>query len=161
MTEDDLDLLHRTVELATQALKQGNSPYGSLLIDPYGAAVFEDHNRDADGDLTKHPEFAIAKYAIENYSEEERAMCTVYTSTEHCAMCAGAHAWAGLGKIYCATTVDQVSDWYAQWGTANGPLHPLSAEEISPNITVEGPAPKFEEVLYQLHKWFYLGESAS
>ena len=67
MTEDDLDLLHRTVELATQALKQGNSPYGSLLVDPFGAVVFEDHNRDADGDLTKHPEFAIAKYAFENY----------------------------------------------------------------------------------------------
>lgn len=79
MTEDDLDLLHRTVELATQALKQGNSPYGSLLVDPFGAVVFEDHNRDADGDLTKHPEFAIAKYAIENYSASERAACTVYT----------------------------------------------------------------------------------
>lgn len=159
MTEDDLDLLHRTVELATQALKQGNSPYGSLLVDPFGAVVFEDHNRDADGDLTKHPEFAIAKYAIENYSASERAACTVYTSTEHCAMCAGAHAWAGLGKIYCATTGEQTAAWYAKWGAESGPLNPISADKISPNISIEGPASRFEEVLYELHRWFYLGQS--
>ncbi|ANE03325.1 nucleoside deaminase [Corynebacterium crudilactis] len=161
MTEDDLDLLHRTVELATEALTLGNSPYGSLLVDPHGAVVFEDHNRDADGDLTRHPEFAIAKYAIAHYSPEERAACTVYTSTEHCAMCAGGHAWAGLGKIYCATTGAQTAQWYAKWGAEAGPLTPLSAAEVSPNIQIEGPAPRFEEVLYDLHRWFYLGEQQS
>lgn len=158
MTEDDLDLLHRTVELATEALKLGNSPYGSLLVDPQGAVVFEDHNRDADGDLTRHPEFAIAKYAIEHYTPEERAACKVYTSTEHCVMCAGAHAWAGLGTIYCASTGKQTAKWYESWGVEAGPLFPIAADAVSPNIQIIGPAPKFEDALYELHRWFSLGE---
>ena len=32
----------------------------------------------------------------------ERATTTVYTTGEHCAMCAAAHAWAGLGRVVYA-----------------------------------------------------------
>ena len=50
------------------------------------------------GDATRHPEFAIARWAAdESDACPTRADATVYTSGEHCPMCAAAHAWVGLG----------------------------------------------------------------
>ena len=69
ITGDDKKYLKRSVELAQKALETGNSPFGSLLVSKEGEILFEDHNRDADGDQTKHPEYAIAKWAAENLYE--------------------------------------------------------------------------------------------
>src|SRR5699024_11904289 len=49
--------------------------------------LFEDHNHVSGGDHTQHPEFAIARWAANNLTPEERAKATVYTSGEHCPMC--------------------------------------------------------------------------
>ncbi|HJB64162.1 MAG TPA: nucleoside deaminase, partial [Candidatus Microbacterium pullistercoris] len=59
LTESDLLHLRRCVELAREALDSGDEPFGSLLVDPSGKVVFEDRNRVADGDSTRHPEFEI------------------------------------------------------------------------------------------------------
>lgn len=157
LSEDDLDLLQRCVELAAAGLKQGNSPYGALLVDRHGAVVFEGHNLDGTGDLTQHPELAIARFAAATMSPEERALARVYTSTEHCPMCAAAHALVGLGTIYCASIAAEVSQWYRLWGAANPPVRTIPATEISPNLKIIGPAPIFSEALFNLHHWFHLG----
>jgi hypothetical protein len=39
---------------------------------------------------------------------EQRAGATVYTSGEHCAMCAAAHGWVGLGRIVYASSSAQL-----------------------------------------------------
>src|SRR5690606_42128288 len=65
--------------------------FGSILVSASGQVLFEDRNRVAGGDHTRHPEFAIARWAAENLSTEARAAATVYTSGEHCPMCAAAH----------------------------------------------------------------------
>ena len=72
ITEDDKKYLKRSVELAEEASKTGNSPFGSVLVSKDGEVLFEDHNRDKDGDQTRHPEYAIAKWAAENLSAAER-----------------------------------------------------------------------------------------
>ncbi|HDZ38922.1 MAG TPA: nucleoside deaminase, partial [Marinobacter sp.] len=89
--ENGMKHLGRCVELATKALDTGNPPFGSVLVDEKGAVRYEDHNLTADGDNTQHPEFAIARWAAANMTPNERAACTVYTSGEHCPMCAAAH----------------------------------------------------------------------
>ena len=96
MDERDLTHLRRCVELAREALDAGDEPFGSVLVDAYDVVCAEDRNRTADGDQTKHPEFALARWAATYLSPEERAGATVYTSGEHCAMCSAAHAWVGL-----------------------------------------------------------------
>src|SRR5690606_34134218 len=95
-SDTDLRHLQRCVELAAEAVASGNDAYGSLLVDAEGSVRFEDHNRVAGGDPTRHPEFEIARWAVENLSAEERAAATVYTSGEHCPMCSAAHGWVGL-----------------------------------------------------------------
>ena len=59
------------------ALDDGDEPFGSILVDGDGATLFEDRNRVKDGDRTRHPEFAIARWAVENLTADERARSTV------------------------------------------------------------------------------------
>src|SRR5690606_41639935 len=92
---DDVDRrwLRRCVELAEEALADGDSPFGSVLVDGSGAVRAEDRNREVStADPTAHPEIALARWAAAHLDPEERAAATVYTSGEHCAMCAAARS---------------------------------------------------------------------
>ena len=62
---DLVDLVHlrRCVDLAREGLDAGDEPFGSLLVDASGAVRFEDRNRVAGGDHTRHPEFEIARWS--------------------------------------------------------------------------------------------------
>ena len=102
LTADDLSFLVRCVDLAEQALDAGDEPFGSLLVDASGAVLREERNHVGGGDRTRHPELALAVWAASALSPEERGRATVYTSGEHCPMCAAAHAWVGLGRIVYA-----------------------------------------------------------
>jgi tRNA(Arg) A34 adenosine deaminase TadA len=99
ITETDSRHLQRCVELAEEALEVGDEPFGSVLVSGNGEVLIEDHNHVAGGDATRHPEFFLARWAAENLPAEERSRATVYTSGEHCPMCAAAHGWVGLGRI--------------------------------------------------------------
>ncbi len=46
----------------------------------------------------------------------ERVRATVYTSGEHCPMCAAAHAWVGLGRIVYAASSAQLTQWLQRLG---------------------------------------------
>jgi tRNA(Arg) A34 adenosine deaminase TadA len=98
VTDQDRVFLRRCVELAREAAEAGDDPFGSLLVDAQGTVLFEDRNRTKGGDATRHPEFAIARWAAANLAPEERRTCVVYTSGEHCAMCSAAHAMVGLDR---------------------------------------------------------------
>ncbi|TIP76607.1 MAG: nucleoside deaminase, partial [Mesorhizobium sp.] len=51
------------------------------------------------GDRTAHAERLLASWAGMNFSPEELASCTLYTSAEPCAMCSGTIYWAGIGRV--------------------------------------------------------------
>jgi len=151
LTPDDLVHLRRCVALAAEALDDGDEPFGSLLVDPTGAVVFEDRNRVKDGDATRHPEFEIARWAAANLSPLDRAASTVYTSGEHCPMCSAAHAWVGLGRIVYATSTEQLVAWRREWQIAPGPVQPLPISAIAPQIEVAGPADELAAEVRALH----------
>ena len=127
MTIGDADRarLGRCVDLAREALDDGDEPFGSILVDADGEVLFEDRNRVKGGDATRHPEFAIARWAADNLTPQQRATATVYTSGEHCPMCAAAHAWVGLGRIVYATSSEQLTQWLTEWGATPPPVAPL------------------------------------
>lgn len=156
ITENDKQYLKRSVELAQEALETGNSPFGSLLVSSEGEILFEDHNRDADGDYTKHPEYAIAKWAIDHLSLEERQDAIVYTSGEHCSMCSSAHALAGLGRIVYVSSSAQFGAWQKELGvTEPGALKGLSIEEVINNANVDGPDEALSEQVKALQTAYY------
>jgi tRNA(Arg) A34 adenosine deaminase TadA len=81
--------------IAIKALEEGDEPFGSVRVAENGTILAEDHNRVSSGDRTRHPEFELARWAAVNMTPRERAAATVFTSGEHCPMCAAAHGWVG------------------------------------------------------------------
>jgi tRNA(Arg) A34 adenosine deaminase TadA len=152
ISDDDLERLARCVELARSALDHGDEPFGSILVDEDGKTVFEDRNRVKDGDHTKHPEFAIARWAVDNLTPAQRAMATVYTSGEHCPMCSAAHAWVGLGRIVYAASSAQLSQWLVEWSAPQPPVAPLPITTVAPSLVAEGPAPQYADRMKALYE---------
>jgi tRNA(Arg) A34 adenosine deaminase TadA len=152
ISDDDLVRLRRCVELARQALEGGDEPFGSILVGADGDTLYEDHNRVKDGDRTRHPEFAIARWAVDNLEPDERARTTVYTSGEHCPMCAAGHAWVGLGRIVYATSSEQLTQWLADWGAPQPPVAPLPITMIAPGLVVDGPAPELADAMRAMYE---------
>lgn len=150
--ETELRYLRRCVELATEALEKGDQPFGSVLVAADGAILAEDHNRVAGGDRTRHPEFELARWAAANMTPEERAAATVYTSGEHCPMCAAAHGWVGLGRIVYAASSKQLRAWLDELGVPASPVRNLSIQEVLRDIAVEGPVPELAEQIHDLHR---------
>ena len=154
---NDADLRHlrRCVELAAEALEAGDEPFGSVLVAADGTVLFEDHNHVASGDRTRHPEFEIARWAAAHLTPEERAAATVYTSGEHCPMCAAAHGWVGLGRIVYASSSEQLAAWLADLGVPAPPVRTLPIREVVPGAVVEGPFPALAERVRELHRRFH------
>lgn len=151
INEIDLKHLRRCVELAETALEKGDEPFGSILVSAEGEVLFEDHNHVAGGDHTQHPEFAIARWAATHLAPEERRKATVYTSGEHCPMCAAAHGWVGLGRIVYASSSAQLNSWMGELGAPPSPVRNLSIPEVIREAVVEGPVPELAEQVRRLH----------
>ena len=104
LTQVEEAFLRRAIELAREARAAGRHPFGSLIVDARGAVVVESHNNAVrpSGDPTQHAELLACAAAANLISEAELALCTLYTSTEPCAMCAGAIYWTGIGRVVYA-----------------------------------------------------------
>ena len=140
ITDSDLVHLRRAVELAREAADGGDGPFGSVLVDAMGVERFADRNREeSTGDETRHPEFEIVRWAVLHLTPAERAASTVYTSGEHCVMCAAAHAWVGLGRIVYVASAAQITEWRAAEGAAPSPVVPLPITVVAPGVQVDGP----------------------
>lgn len=151
ISEQDRTYLKRCVELAELAVEKGDEPFGSVLVSKNGEVLFEDHNHVSGGDHTQHPEFAIARWAANNLTPEERAKATVYTSGEHCPMCSAAHGWVGLGRIVYASSSDQLVEWQKEMGVEPSPVKNLPIQEVIHNAQVDGPDEEFAEKIHKLH----------
>lgn len=156
---DNTDLKHlkRCVELAKIALDKGDEPFGSVLVSSEGKVLAEDHNRVAAGDHTQHPEFALARWAVANMTAEERSQATVYTSGEHCPMCAAAHGWVGLGRIVYASSSKQLAQWLGEMDIPPSRVRNLAIQDVIRDTIIDGPVPELAEEVRQLQRQFYIG----
>ncbi|OOL32698.1 cytidine deaminase [Rhodococcus rhodochrous] len=153
--ESEMTHLRRCVELAREALDAGDEPFGSVLVSADGTSLAEDRNRVAGGDRTRHPEFELARWAAAHMSEAERAGATVFTSGEHCPMCAAAHGWVGLGRVVYVASSAQLVGWLVELGVPPAPVRALPIQEVAPGVTVEGPVPELLDEVRALHRRCY------
>ena len=102
----DETLLRRAFDVAKRAREGGDHPFGSLLADADGKVLMEQGNGyTSEGrDRTAHAEKVLASRAARAYDLDFLARCTLYTSAEPCAMCAGAIYWAGIGRVVYGQT---------------------------------------------------------
>lgn len=157
ITAVDMTHLVRCVELAREALADGDEPFGSVLVAADGERLLEDRNRVKHGDATRHPEFAISRWAAAHLGPAERAAATVYTSGEHCPMCAASHGWVGLGRIVYAVSSAQLATWLTDWGVAPAPVAALPVTEVVPGAEVVGPVPALHKEMRALHRACFVG----
>lgn len=152
ISDDDVGHVRRCVALAREAVEAGDEPFGSVLVDASGNRLFEDRNRVGGGDATRHPELAIAMWAVANLAPGDRSATTTYTSGEHCPMCAAAHAWVGLGRIVYAVSAAQLAGWMQEWGAPASPVAPLPITTVAPGLVVDGPVDEVAETMKALHR---------
>ena len=104
VTEKDLAFLRQAIDLARSARQDGRHPFGALIVNERGETVVEARNNAVrpGGEPTQHAEMVACSQAGRLLSEADLARCTLYTSTEPCAMCAGAIYWTGIGRVVFA-----------------------------------------------------------
>lgn len=152
ISETDKQYLRRCILLAAEAVEKGDEPFGSLLLSGSGEVLAEDHNHVAGGDHTRHPEFYLARWAAKHLTPEERRAATVYTSGEHCPMCAAAHGWVGLGRIVYASSSAQLAKWNEEWGFKPSPVRNLAIHEVIRDVVADGPVPELADEVKSLHE---------
>jgi len=126
-----------------------------MLVGANGQTLYEDHNRVTDDDQTLHAELGVIRWAVANLAPVQRIRATLYTSCEHCPMCAAMHAWAGLGRIVYATSNVQLTDWLIEWDVPAPPVAMLPVRSVAPRAVVDGPAPELEEEIKALYEVRY------
>jgi tRNA(Arg) A34 adenosine deaminase TadA len=158
LTEADMAHLRRCVELAAEGLEAGDEPFGSVLVDGDGKALAEGRNRVVEtGDATQHPEIELARWAAQHLTLQQRQQATVYTSGEHCAMCAAAHGWVRLGRIVYISSSAQLASWLSSAGVPALPVVTLPIQHVAPHITVHGPVEPLVEQVRQLQLRYHHG----
>lgn len=100
-TDADLQFLRRSFDVAARAREGGDHPFGSVLVGPDGEILREQGNGYSaeGGDRTAHAERLLASWAARTLDLPYLQRCTLYSSAEPCAMCAGALYWAGVGRV--------------------------------------------------------------
>jgi tRNA(Arg) A34 adenosine deaminase TadA len=155
---DDTDIRHlRTaIDVANQAREHGNHPFGAILVDGSGREVLRAENSVITGlDVTNHAETNLVRLATRKFSPDELAHCTLYTSTEPCAMCAGAIHWSRIGRVVYALSEE---DLYAISGPSPENLL-LPCREVFGHsgqpVTVSGPCPELDAEARAVHAGFW------
>lgn len=99
MLLDDEALLRRAIAIAEEAARRGAMPFGALLAGPDGAVLMEQGNAHFEEGPTGHAERVLMTRASKAHDAAFLSGCTMYTSAEPCAMCAGSVYWAGVGRV--------------------------------------------------------------
>nr|WP_092498132.1 nucleoside deaminase [Faunimonas pinastri] len=93
-------LLREAFRVAREAREAGTHPFGAVLVGPDGTVLMEQQNAfQPDHDMTGHAERVLMTRASKTYDAAFLKECSMYTSAEPCAMCAGAAYWVGIRRV--------------------------------------------------------------
>ena len=96
MTRDQmLAYLRAADEVAREAAGRGHHPFGCLLVGSDDRILMRQGNIDT----VRHAETELCRCAAAAYPAEFLWTCTLVSTGEPCAMCAGALYWANIGRL--------------------------------------------------------------
>jgi tRNA(Arg) A34 adenosine deaminase TadA len=157
MTPADESHLLAAIELARRARDHGNNPFGALLVDADGNVVLEVENTVVtDRDVTAHAELSLMRQAGARLAPESLAGCTLYASTEPCAMCAGAIYWGYVRRVVFALSSETLRTIVDP--RDSGLLLSLSCREVLARggHEVEVSGPHLEEQARAVHEGYWV-----
>ena len=148
---NDEEYIREAIELAREAVSNGNNPFGSLLVVDGTVVERSENTTVTDNDVTAHPELKLARWAARELDDDELDGCTMYTSTEPCEMCAAAIYYAGLNRVVYSVSGSTLSN--VQGKTKSG----ISCREVidrkGGDTAVDGPV--LESEGRRVHEEFY------
>lgn len=146
--------LRRANDVARRALAQGHHPFGAILVAPDGETVLlEQGNVDA----VNHAEAVLARTAAANFAPDFLWQCTLVTTVEPCAMCAGTQYWAHIGNLVFGMTerhLLEITGNHAENPTLDLPCRSVFAAGHKA-IQVLGPVAEVEAEIAALHLRFW------
>ena len=149
-----LALVDRAHALARRAMDAGHHPFGALLVaGDHTTVLLEQGNVDS----VNHAEAVLAREAARRWSPAELWPCSLVTTVEPCAMCAGTQYWAHIGRcIYgiAEKTLLGITGAHAENPTLDLPCRQVFGRGHK-NIQVIGPVPAHEEAIAQLHRRYW------
>jgi tRNA(Arg) A34 adenosine deaminase TadA len=112
MMQEDIYIrfLHEAIGLAESATSKGNEPFGALLAKGDQVLLRAENTVKTGRNNTHHAEMNLVQLAVAQYDANFLRDCTLYTSTEPCAMCAGAIYWAGVGRVVYACSERKLAE---------------------------------------------------
>lgn len=150
--------LRRAIEVSRAARAHGNTPFGATLVSADGEVLAEQENIEVtDRVCTGHAEATLAARASQAYDKAFLAGCTLYTTAEPCAMCAGAIYWANIGRVVYAMTEARLLDLTGS--NEQNPTFTLPCRTVfaagQKDIEVLGPFPDVEDEAAAVHEGYW------
>jgi tRNA(Arg) A34 adenosine deaminase TadA len=146
--------LRRANAVARAAMDAGHHPFGALLVAPDGETVLLEQ---ANVGSVNHAEAVLARDAARQFAPDLLWGCTLYTTVEPCAMCAGTQYWANIGKLVYGMSERHLLELTGNH--AENPTLDLPCREVFAHgqkaIQVWGPMPEIEDDIANLHRDFW------
>ena len=146
--------LRQANAVADAALQSGHHPFGALLVGPDHETVLLSHGNV---DAVNHAESVLACEAARRWTPAELWACTLYTTVEPCAMCAGTQYWANIGRVVYGmseSALRVITGAHAQNPTLDLPCRTVFGSGQKP-IQVIGPVAEVEAEIAALHQRFW------
>ncbi|HOZ63871.1 MAG TPA: nucleoside deaminase [Burkholderiaceae bacterium] len=146
--------LQRANDVARRAMSLGRHPFGAILVAPDGETVLAEQGNV---DTVNHAESTLARTATTNFTPDYLWQCTLVTTVEPCAMCAGTQYWANIGRLVYGLSerrLLQLTGNHDENPTMDLPSRTVLAagQKI---IQVIGPVPEVEAEISALHRDFW------
>lgn len=147
-------LLQRAQGLAERAAAEGHHPFGALLVAPdHTTVLLEQGNVDS----VNHAEAVLAREAARHFPPEWLWRCTLVTTVEPCAMCAGTQYWAHIGRVIYG--LEERELLRLTGNHAENPTLDLPCREVfargQKDVRVIGPVAAVAEVIAESHRRFW------
>ena len=150
MSEHD-QMMRQSLLVAREAMASGDHPFGAILVRD-GAVLLTARNTIFSGsDVTAHAELNLVRQSTERYDAEFLAGCTLYTSTEPCAMCTGAIVWSGIGGIVYGCPAEKLGEITGEGRFVVPCRHILAYAKAPPQVT----GPILEEETAAIHHSYW------
>jgi len=152
--EQVLTHLRRANEVARAGMANGHHPFGALLVDADNETVLLEQ---ANVSSVEHAESLLARTAAARYTPERLWRCTLVTTVEPCAMCAGTQYWAHIGRLVYGMSERRLLELtgnHAENPTLDLPCRSVFAAGQK-SIEVIGPVPEAEDEIAALHRDFW------
>lgn len=96
---DDTFYMRQALQEARKAFERGEVPVGAVVV-CHDRIIARSHNlTETLNDVTAHAEMQAITAAANYLGGKYLVECTLYVTVEPCVMCAGAIAWAQMGRL--------------------------------------------------------------